>query len=558
MWTPKVRPWNSPVTVMTGKTRDAVKTVCHIIAPALNPENENLLKRELLVLESVRRWRPGNVKVILVCDSPDVRLYAEGFEVVVPKKTSKELGDPRGLVTLAEVLEIGVRSGADIVFYSNSDCCVGPKTYARLLCQENPVVQYHRLDVKGWPTDLDQVYNFDCEVSVTGVDGLSFTKEFYDGFLTKVDLNFYLGEPFWDVAVCGYLRKNGHEIYNSRDLYHPIHGKTWDSNNLTDAGRHNNILYRDYLEYVGLKSRELSFPSIKMSVIVVIYGDNDDRYYSLKKNLSRLEMQDLEVEWVIVESSGGKSRLSEYSRKRNHKHIFIQSNPSNEVIWQKEAMMNIGGKASKGRYVLFIDGDIYSDNNGWFRRIQGMMEKSAENIFLQPFSVCYDTVSLDQSFVGQCAQDAGYQSDFPHNPGLAVCLKRSVLDENGWLNSYAIFGSGDCCFRHEYLKKDRVNYVFEKFKTMQSIIRDVPVKCFPAYLDETIHHVYHGKVSKNYYVYRHEIIEKFKESLDKLVLVDDNGLMRWVDDGCEEKQLIRDMYRMKNSEWFDSTRIFKV
>ena len=540
------------------KPQRKIKSICHILAPALIPEKKELWTRELLSIEAILRHKPANVRVILVCDSPETHRFGGICDIVTPKKTSRDIGDKRGLVLLSEVLSTARSYGDDAIFYTNSDCVIGPKTYERILSQEAPVVQYHRLDVQDNPKTLDEVYSNPNEVSVLGIDGLSLTKEFYDETLTKVKLDFYLGEPHWDTSIGGWLRNIGQDVLNSRDLYHPDHPSTWDCNNLSVAGKHNDELYREYIDYIGLKDRVLSFEKPEMSVIVVQYGDNADRIKNLEENLDRLELQDLEVEWILVEASNKESQLSEYSRRRNFKHIFLKTDSGNEVIWQKEAMLNIGAKTSSGKYVLFLDGDVYSESVGWFRRIQEKMTQSSQNVFLQPFSICYDTKYIDQSFMSQCAQECGYACDLPHNPGLVVCVSRDVLEVNGWLNPYAIFGSGDSCFLHEYSNTNRENYIFEKFSSMKCILREMKVKCDPAYLEEVVFHRNHGRVNRDYYIHRHEVIEKFEKKLNELVTLDSNGLMRWVDEGCNEKRWIKEMYSQKNAEWFDSERIFKV
>jgi hypothetical protein len=67
-------------------------------------------------------------------------------------------------------------------------------------------------------------------------------------------------------------------------LYHPDHKQTWDTSNLSIAGKHNDKLFRDYLEY-GLSTIPcLSRPNelIETSIILVHYGDKKERVDAAK------------------------------------------------------------------------------------------------------------------------------------------------------------------------------------------------------------------------------------------------------------------------------------
>lgn len=532
-----------------------VKSICHIIAPALLTFKEDLLRRELLALESITIAKENSdlpVDVILLTESDFSNDIIEKFKVVKPERSSRELGDKRGMVFLRECLEIGNDNGKSLILYSNSDCCVDPFIYNKLQYMKCNAIDYHRRDVKDNPQILEEVFSNPYILKETGVDAIALKKEFYNSIKNEFKFDFFLGEPHWDTSVCGFFRKLEQSTINTSDLYHPIHDMAWSTSNLTICGKHNTELYNDYLSCGVLKSHILSLPYPDTSLVIVHYGDDPVRVNAVREALRMIERQDLYYEMVFVELVENDTSFPELDRHPLARHIVLQQEEYNKGLWQKECMMTIGAKLAKGKIIIFLDSDIYSERLDWLSRIREKIINDHTRM-VQGFQYCYDSVhKKEHSFVSTAATIVfGTQCDLMVNPGLCWGISKDLLKKNDYLNPYMIYGGGDSIFIHEYLGGDPNNRLgecwLETFHRIQHIKRNNLATAIIDCVDDTIIHVNHGKAGSRNYATRHEMTNFFTSEIPQFVKVQ-KGLLQWKNINCPEKKMCAQRYNMKDSE----------
>lgn len=242
-----------------------------------------------------------------------------------------------------------------------------------------------------------------------------------------------------------------------------------------------------------------------------------------------LDGQSLETEIVLVEGirPGEGTKFPEEVSHPLVKHVPVVMHPCHVGLCQKEAMMNIGAKASSGRFLVFMDSDVFSDDSGWLGMVRD--ELAAHPMaMVQGFSVCMDTRNPGHAFVGQAALACGMQCDLLNNPGMCWGFSREVLERNGYFNPLVFYGSGDSLLWSEYSGID--DWVVRTFPKVAEVRRRLPVRCEVRYVDARIFHEWHGDVDVGIYRTRHSILDSFGERLDERIIVDGSGLIRMKDD----------------------------
>ncbi len=525
-------PRNTKISALTKGA--SPRMVYHAIAPALIPQKRALLDRETIALESVEAARTVNVDVVLFTDGE-----SDTFVVSGDFRSSSDVGDARRLPSLAGMLLEGLASGRDAVVYTNSDCCITPDFYSRVLrrLETHDAVCMHRLDVTGGATTLSGVMAGRKRVFDLGVDGIAFRRSFLQEFAKKVP-EFYVGEPHWDTALAGFLDRTASVSHDAGCLLHPVHERAWDLDSLSPAGKHNDALYRDMVEY-GLCDAQLQ--EVMATVVVVHYGRDPSRLETSRRNLDSIRSQALRGEYLLVEAT--EDGESCFPNLAGWRHVLIRAREGCRDIWQKEQMMNVGLSLATFPVVVFVDGDVTCPDPDWLydcARIASDNPGSA----VQGFRTVRDSVMPERwSFASYGSSLNGFSCDLPLNPGVCWAFDKEMLDLCGGFNPHCLYGNGDSLLLAEYAGVR--DPCVRDYPRMRELVREMPVKPKIMYAAHDLTHQNHGApLTLEEYGAKNEVTRGFRRRMDEMVEVDpDSRLLRWVDPDCDERGAIAALRR---------------
>jgi len=256
--------------------------------------------------------------------------------------------------------------------------------------------------------------------------------------------------------------------------------------------------------------------------------------------------------------------------------VQIRGNESN-ILWQKEALLNIGLKhLPKGcDKVAWLDCDIIFKNNNWIKETSKLLE---EYIVVQPFAWAlklgegvHEVKNLDKIALGQGIMQKSYgigygvskfgktirdgESLIAHgHTGFSWAFRKELLDKCGFYDK-AILGGGDLAMAFAYYdfnginldevfpnKSFRNNYDPWRKKICKKNHKSVYFT--PGY----IFHLWHGDVKDRQYFKRSQILKEndYDPVLD--VKKDSLGLLFWASNKPELHSAVKRYFLARKEE----------
>lgn len=267
---------------------------------------------------------------------------------------------------------------------------------------------------------------------------------------------------------------------------------------------------------------------------------------------------------IIVELQlPGNLRLANYINTPN----TITLNDK-EVLWQKEALLNIGvdNLPDDCDNVVWLDCDILFDNNrDWVKQTNDLLTSYK---MVQPFKIAAkldeytrDVVNIDDWPNGLSINNkiggsvANYKNNIAklNHPGYACAFKRDILQKHK-LYTNNIIGGGDRLMM-DIILYGKVNGRYGGLLTHNHRIEfyqwGMPFKSDIGdsfhYTNNTVYHLYHGERNNRRYNSRLEILRKLKYNPDEDVYVKRNGLVGLTERGKRFEQSILE-YFIKRQE----------
>ena len=197
-------------------------------------------------------------------------------------------------------------------------------------------------------------------------------------------------------------------------------------------------------------------------------------------------------------------------------HIQLKTN---EVLWYKENLLNIGISKlpPQAKYIAWIDADIEFENEEWVKDTIVALNRHS---FVQLFKEANDLgpdgeiVSHDKSFVYKWINGT-WDPKKRGRSGLAWAATREALNNVGGLIDWGIVGSGDWFMAFSLTNQMADSSLHTKSgghssasmkawadKCTQYINKNV------GYVDGTINHFWHGKKSDRGYNWRWKILSE--------------------------------------------------
>lgn len=324
--------------------------VVHVVN-YLNPDkikNPSLKKRTKICLDSFDEADKAGVQ-LLACHEAKTKVR-DGWKSFRLRRSAKSaLNGKRDLAFLIDMLDAACEycDQNDYIFYTNLDCPVSYNIYEKLLNQNEDIIQYFIRDVDA--DNLNDLFRKPYKIKQTGVDGFAIKKGVYLS-LRKYLPDFVVGEPHWDTTYSGIFNKFHHTKDNTVDLYHIHHERFWDTKELSNAGKHNELLYRDAYEY-GLIDEPLI--KLKKPSVLLMLNYSGEKYKRYKVERISRRHQDYELAFLDL------IKNKQAPTKNIPEEVFyfpIIGEPKTYGLNQKMPMMNIGANLFLDRSTLnFVD-----------------------------------------------------------------------------------------------------------------------------------------------------------------------------------------------------------
>jgi hypothetical protein len=515
-------------------------------------------ERQQLFLDSVDGARRDHVVTVAVSDA----WTRAGWVTKPVRRTAALLGDSSHKPFLRDLLDqaLELASPADWLLCGNVDCSLSPDFFDNLGTRAGTVVEYQRQDVLNHPGTLEELYAFPRSPFPIGMDAFAIRASFYAELQGHFP-DFVLGEPHWDTALSGLLRKLVPLERDTTRLFHPKHVQAWDLGNLTPAGAHNNKLYVDILTY-GLAEDHIireADDQTDTAVIVAVFGDADARVQAHIHGLRQQRRQDLLADVYLVEITDADAGASRYPADvlAGVTHVPVPGGPANADLFQKEAMFNIGWRAAlqhhRYDYFVFIDADVYCDRSDFFRQIRQRLRDNPARA-VHGFEMVTDTVDPDWKWSSLAASyQLGRPTDLNLNPGICWGLHREMLEAAAGFNPYSFGGCGDSMFVAEFLNRPDLSYDpwLYQFRFFQDIYRDLPFRAAFDFVPLELKHAYHGPLSDRNY----DGVRYAADGLPPMhtwLRIDESGLLAWSDPDGVAHRILRDRSRMHSRESVDA------
>jgi len=276
------------------------------------------------------------------------------------------------------------------------------------------------------------------------------------------------------------------------------------------------------------------------------YKNKKENYNKFRESSKKQGLKLLAVELVFDDNS------FELVNSDAERIIQIRTKKEN-ILWQKEALLNIGLKKLPKNCdkVVWIDCDIIFENNDWVNKTSELLDQYC---VVQPYSysikMCEGITKIKDHTkipfgleemkyfhgIAYGVSQKGYGSLKEYiehgHVGFVWAIRKKILDKIGFYDS-AITGSGDLIMAGSFFNS-QINYFKKKFSTKMikhlenwSEKMSKEVKGSVYYIDGYIYHLWHGETNDRKYDLRHSILKdnNFDPNID--ITKDKNGIWEW-------------------------------
>jgi hypothetical protein len=237
--------------------------------------------------------------------------------------------------------------------------------------------------------------------------------------------------------------------------------------------------------------------------------------------------------------------------------------PGTDVMWQKERLLNVAIAAlpPECAKVAWLDCDVVFPRAGWDERAARLLDRvPLAQLFRHARYLGRDgdVARARPSLVSGVADGASPEECLRHpspdarpgtySCGLAWAARRALLAEHG-LYDANIIGGGDraiaCaaygCFGHEVEWHSLTPAQERHYRAWAASLHDA-VAGAVGFLDEDLHHLWHGEVRDRAFGARHEGLARFGFDPHADIAVDAHGCWRWSSDKPDLHRYVRDYF----------------
>jgi len=278
------------------------------------------------------------------------------------------------------------------------------------------------------------------------------------------------------------------------------------------------------------------------ALVVAVYGQNDLRMKVTTEAMFKIvEIQKVlpKIYFCELMFNDDVTDYPEIIANEHVTHIRVRGNEENRDLFQKECLYNFVISKTREEHLIFIDGDVYSDDPYWLAKIIGIL-KNDRFAVCHVFKRCIDNGEEEwHDGVG-----FGYNRCVVHReewtmPGIGWAVNRHLLAINDGFNPWCITGSGDIAFMNEYIGEPIAGLEERSFRWFRRIIRRNLTKGNVCYANSDLIHIHHGKHSERAYYWSRAVVDWFGD-VTKFVYIDEGGLLAWYDQECVLRRIVSD------------------
>jgi hypothetical protein len=226
---------------------------------------------------------------------------------------------------------------------------------------------------------------------------------------------------------------------------------------------------------------------------------------------------------------------------------------SSNVLWQKEALLNIGIRELVARgfdYIVWLDADIKFHNEDWYEKLSegfdtGNLIQVFKNIKRFDDEDNFTVMKGTAASIGNVSPATGFGWGCPASyfqDGLG--LYDSLIIGGGDTLIYAA-GNGEL---QAWLQKRKYSLSHIEHIVAWSNLWYDKVQGKVGYADNRIDTFYHGTLKNRNYLNRHELLLRNEFNPNKDVVLDDSGLLQWNSDKPEMHNALRKYFAARQED----------
>jgi hypothetical protein len=311
-------------------------------------------------------------------------------------------------------------------------------------------------------------------------------------------------------------------------------------------------------------SSELHLPSARLWAVTSYFNPCGYRRRPANYRIFRRRLQ---VPLLTVELSF----TGRFELRNGDADVLIQLR-SNDVMWQKERLLNIAIRALPAvcDRVAWIDCDVVFEDDNWPLAANEALDR---HLVIQPFDTSHEVLrnvnpgvldvahtnlpcrSLAYGLVTKLVQPsimlAADKRVLGSMGGLAWATSRALLEQHSVYDAF-IVGGGDGAIAAGVSGnfEDLMNYHFmneprrEHFLAWVRPFHDA-VRGDLGYCPGTIYHLWHGDIKDRHYYERRVRFAEFDFDPFKDIAIDTGGAWRWISDKPEMHRFVMDYFRSR-------------
>lgn len=297
------------------------------------------------------------------------------------------------------------------------------------------------------------------------------------------------------------------------------------------------------------------------------YKNKYENYKIFRKESKRQGLKLVTVELTFGDNA--------FEIKKTDAEIVIQiRGEKDNIMWQKEALLNIGLKylPADCDKVVWIDCDIIFKNDNWIAETSNLLEKYK---VIQPFEKVVRMSSGIKSIAenikaeekqGKIGRGISFASAllskkneiqngkfFDYEPGLVCAIRREIIKKIGFY-SHTITGSGDLLMARAFCGwpmyanlqnlpkasiKHQSDWLAKAYAEVQGSIY---------FTNGEIFHLWHGSTPERHYYMRHNILKTADFDPNTDVRINQNGILEWTTINKTIQKNVEDYFKIRNEE----------